>query len=353
MIAKFFFNKNNRNKGVTILELLVGIMVGSIIIQLAFFGFDVNRRMYLSDAVKNDIYQNLRTVFDIVGPTITQAGQGIGNDPRFPVISIEPYPIGSTNSQITIRQLKLTTKLPVCQTVTAGSQTQIYVIDTSTDPDNPVPAGCDPVSTSSTNHYPANLGQWKVHRSANGGRVRAYIYNGNGTGEFLNYTGEKIFDASGVEITTDPTENQVASAAITVSGNLTNEYQAGSATQLLILEERSYRLNSNNTLEAIVDGNETNLVNNVDQFRVTATVRQGNTSSECTRLVGPGAASVSCSPGLASDYQWSQITGLRVDVKPKIPANEAGLSKKTIDDINDLSQTQSFYPRNLINFVTE
>ncbi len=74
------------NRGVSLVELIVGVIVGGILIQLAYFAFSVNRQLYLKDAAKNDTNQSLRTVFEVVGPTITQAGEGVGTDPKFPVL---------------------------------------------------------------------------------------------------------------------------------------------------------------------------------------------------------------------------------------------------------------------------
>ncbi|MFM1843534.1 MAG: hypothetical protein RLZZ490_2277, partial [Cyanobacteriota bacterium] len=197
------------HQGMTLIELIVGVIIGGILIQLAYFVFSVNRQMYLADVAKNETNQNLKTVFDMVGPLITQAGEGVGTDPKFPVISIRPYPTGSTNSEIIVRLLKFSTKLRLCEDVAAGAPTEITVF--STDPGAPV--GCDPVDNNNDN-YPDDWAGWKRYREVNGrwtpgGRgIRIFIYNGNGVGEWLTYTGEKIYDASGAEITTPPTPGQ-------------------------------------------------------------------------------------------------------------------------------------------------
>ncbi|QHU99303.1 type II secretion system protein [Synechocystis sp. CACIAM 05] len=346
--APKFKQKNNR--GVSLIELIVGVIIGGILIQLAYFAFSVNREMYLKDAAKNNTNQNLKTVFEIVGPTITQAGEGIGTDPNFPVISIQPFPTGSTNSEIVVRQLKIATRLRVCEDVTAGVQTEITVLrstdDSTKTPEIP-PAGCAPVDGNGDN-YPDDLAQWKSYRESNGGNLRVYIYNGNGQGEFLNYASEAIYDAGGSAIAGTPTSGQVASAAIGVTGNLTNNYTAGGSTQLLILEERGYRLNGT-TLQATIDGVSIDVIDNVGQFTVTATVIQNNTPSDCTRLL-PQTSTFTCAPALTTTYNWSQINGINVTSRPSIGENTPGLSASNVSQINGKSQTQIFYPRNLINF---
>ncbi|MCT0252388.1 MULTISPECIES: Tfp pilus assembly protein FimT/FimU [unclassified Synechocystis] len=336
------FTKHN-NRGVSLVELIVGVIIGGILIQLAYFAFSVNREMYLKDAAKNNSNQNLKTVFEVVGPTITQAGEGIGTDPNFPVISIRPFPNGSTNSEIIIRQLKIATRLRVCEDITAGTQTEITVLSA----DVTAPAGCAPVDGNGDN-YPDDLAQWKSYRESNGGNLRVYIYNGNGQGEFLNYASEAIYDTGGSAIAGTPSLGQVASAAIGVTGNLTNNYTAGGSTQLLVLEERGYRLNET-TLQATIDGVSINVIDNVGQFTVTATVRQNNANSVCTTLL-PQTNTFTCTPSLATTYNWSQINGINVTSRPNVGDNAPGLSANNITQINSKSQTQTFYPRNLINF---
>ncbi|MBE9241298.1 PilW family protein [Synechocystis salina] len=334
--------KNNR--GVTVIELIVSVVIAGILLQLASFAFFVNREMYLKDAAKNDTNQNLRTVFDIVGPAITQAGEGVGVDSSFPVISIEPFPSGSDNSKLTVRQLKVSTKLRICQGLTAGAQTSITVLTS----DLAAPAGCVPVDGNGDN-YPDDWLEWRSYRQSNGGTLGIYIYDGSGRLERLNYTGEKIYDAGGGAISGTPSANQVASASIDVTGTLANTYTAGGATRLIIVEERTYQLNGNTLQTSIDGGSPVNLINNVGQFTVRAAVRQGNTVSQCTTLL-PQTNSFTCSPTLADTYNWSQIDGIEVTSKPNLASNTPGLSTTNIDNINSRIQTQTFYPRNLINF---
>jgi len=334
-----------KHQGMTLLELIVGVIIGGILIQLAYFAFSVNRQLYLADVAKNETNQNLKTVFDVVGPLITQAGEGVGTDPKFPVIAIRPYPTGSTNSEIIVRLLKFSTKLRLCEPVAAGTTTEITVFSTDTS----APVGCAPVDNNN-DHYPDDWAGWKRYREVNGRRIRIFIYNGDGVGEWLTYTGEKIYDASGTEITTAPTSGQVAKSTIRVTGTLVNNYAAGGATQLLVLEEQGYRLDQDtNVLQSLVGSNVVNLINNVGQFTVTATVKQGNISSDCTTLL-PQTNSFTCTPTLAGTYNWSQINGINVTARPNVGADTPGLSTTVITQINNAAQTQTFYPRNLLNF---
>lgn len=169
-------------------------------------------------------------------------------------------------------------------------------------------------------------------------------------GEWLTFASETVSDASGTAITGNPTAGQVDSASIGVTGTLVNNYAAGGATQLLILEEQGYRLDqSTNTLQAVIGTNVINLISDVGQFTVQARVRQGNTTSQCTTLL-PQTNSFTCTPALTDTYNWSQIDGIQVTSRSNIGNNIPGLSTAGVTQINNLTQTQTFYPRNLLNF---
>ncbi len=106
----------------------------------------------------------------------------------------------------------------LCENLAAGaSPTEIKVLDSANRPRLVVPLPTLPLSTLT------DLATWKSFRENNGASVRIFIYNGDGLGEELTYTGEKIYDASDTEITGTPTAGQVASASleVTVTGTLT------------------------------------------------------------------------------------------------------------------------------------
>ncbi|MFN5515851.1 MAG: prepilin-type cleavage/methylation domain-containing protein [Cyanobacteriota bacterium] len=329
------------------LELIAGVVIGGILIQLAYFGFSLNRQIYLNDAKRNEVDQTLKSAFDLIGPSIIQAGQGVGSDPKFPVITIT-NPNADGDNAITITQLSSTTKLPVCGNISAGSLTAITVVDTTATP--PI-AACDLVD-GNANGDPDNVAIWRNLRLSNQGILTISLYDGAGDLKELQYTGEKFYDSGGAEITGTPAPGQVARVTLTVSGTVSTNYTAGSAAQLFLLERRTYRRNGD-VLETRLNnsGAWSGLVNGIGRFRVTATVRQGGTNSTCTMIDQTQAPPTACAPALGQTYEWSQIYSIEVSVKPKALAdNEPGLTKGLIDALNSLEETQSFYPRNLLNF---
>lgn len=338
------------SSGLTLLELIAGVLIGGLLIQLAYFGFSLNRQVYLNDAKRNEVDQTLKSVFDLVGPSIIQAGEGVGSNPQFPVFTITT-PDANGDNTITITQLSSTVKLPICGTVNAGSVTTVSVLDTTATP--PI-ASCD-LADGNADGYPDNVAIWRNLRLSNKGTLTINLYDGAGDLKELQYTGEKFYDSAGAEITGTPTAGQVARVTLTVSGPVLTAppapYAAGGAAQFFLLERRTYRRNGD-FLETRLNntGAWSALVNGLGRFRVTATVRQEGANSTCSALpAAVGAAA--CAPALTKVYEWSQIYSIEVSVKAKALANnEPGLSKGVIDSINSLEETQSFYPRNLLNF---
>ena len=358
----FFRTKISQNlsKGISLVELLLAMLVAGIIIQLAYFGFSWNRQLYLNDQVRNEANQNLITAFSIVGSDIKQAGAGL--DASFPAVLISPYPTNAGtpnlnsptfptfNSEITLRRLVLGSQPRTCKnnattppTTISGSPTEIFVLNSAS-----LVAGCDNTE---------NINILKNYRQQNGGSVRIFIYpSTNGSGEFLNYTGENFYPNSSSTTST--------STSLIVNGTLTGTYNISSA-KIMLIEERKYRLGCSDSsisdascpadklqnLQLIVNnGNPVNLVNKIGNFAVTATVQQDITSTTtaqflCWIITQAGATTCSNNPPpsspatttLPNSYAWSQLYSINVTLKPQAVSN-------------NLQQTQNFLPRNVLNY---
>ena len=358
----FFRTKISQNlsKGISLVELLLAMLVAGIIIQLAYLGFSWNRQLYLNDQVRNEANQNLITAFSIVGSDIKQAGAGL--DASFPAVLISPYPTNAGtpnlnsptfptfNSEITLRRLVLGSQPRTCKnnattppTTISGSPTEIFVLNSAS-----LVAGCDNTE---------NINILKNYRQQNGGSVRIFIYpSTNGSGEFLNYTGENFYPNSSSTTST--------STSLIVNGTLTGTYNISSA-KIMLIEERKYRLGCSDSsisdascpadklqnLQLIVNnGNPVNLVNKIGNFAVTATVQQDITSTTtaqflCWIITQAGATTCSNNPPpsspatttLPNSYAWSQLYSINVTLKPQAVSN-------------NLQQTQNFLPRNVLNY---
>jgi type II secretory pathway pseudopilin PulG len=360
----------NVSKGISLVELLLAMLVAGIIIQLAYLGFSWNRQLYLNDQAKNEANQNLITAFSIVGSDIKQAGAGL--DAGFPAVLISPYPTNAGtpnlnsptfptfNSEITLRRLIPGTQPSrICPnnattppTTISGSPTEIFVLN-SLKQLIPPPIGVSPAPEAGCDNDTA-VTELRNYRLQNGGTVRIFIYpSTNGSGEFLNYTGENFY----------PNASSTTSTSLIVNGTLTGTYNISSA-KIMLIEERKYRLGCSDSnisdascptdklqnLQLIVNnGNPVNLVNKIGNFAVTATIQQDITSTTTAQFLCwliPQSGNPTCSnnppptsPATASvtDYVWSQLYSINVTLKPQ------GVS-------NNLQQTQNFLPRNVLNY---
>jgi hypothetical protein len=363
-------NSQKLAKGISLVELLLAMLVVGIIIQLAYLGFSWNRQLYLNDQAKNEASQNLTTAFSIVGSDIKQAGAGL--DASFPAVLITPYPTNAGtpnltsptfptfNSEITLRRLILGTQPRICPnnattppTTISGSPTEIFVLNSL----QPLPPSSVPPEAGCANDTAgvAVVTTLRNYRLQNGGSVRIFIYpSTNGSGEFLNYTGENFY----------PNASSTTSTSLIVNGTLTGTYNISSA-KIMLIQERKYRLGCSDSsiadtacpndklqnLQLIVNnGNPVNLVNKIGNFAVTATIQQDITSTTtaqflCWIITQAGATSCSNNPPpsspatttLPNSYAWSQLYSINVTLKPQ------GIS-------NNLQQTQNFLPRNVLNY---
>lgn len=323
-------------KGVTLGELLIGSLVSSVIISLGFMGFSWSRQIYLQDQQSNDINQTLRSVFEVVGSDIRQAGEGFAEDPNFPSLVISE---NSGNSEIAIRRSLLTGSLPVCRQVVSGTSDAVVVVD-----ETGSIAGCD-VIDDDNNGWPDNLESWREYRVSNGATIRAFIYDGTGNGEFFDYNGEETFATDGSSVM--PSPDVVASASITThSHTWANTYEANGSSRIYLIEERRYRLRNNN-LELVIDDDESqtsSIVGNLESFEIITHIQQDlstDSSQRYTCTIIPPEDSTSCDATLPNPYVWSQIRF--IEIKPKVLISNPLSAVET-------EQSQKVFPRNILNY---
>lgn len=321
------------NNGFTLIELLVAILIASIVLGIALQIAIYNRKLYLEDQARNRVNQNLRAVMDIVGADVRQAGEQIG-DSSFPVITIEQDDTDVTGvkaSELVIRRNLLGITLPVCNQINAGSnRDNVFIADNSGSP----PAGCSPQADTDGDGWPDNLDLWRNYRLTHGGEVRAYIYNGNGNGEFFTYDAE---DNSGFKIHKGNSERWQY------------DYNTNNA-KIYLLEERRYRIcpssqltqnsctssrtNGNNVLQLVTNGDystPTNLVSALTGFQVQAFMQDGTVQSTFP----------------ATGYNWSQLKNIRVDIAGSDPSQGTLITTK--QNIAKRQISAVFFPRNIIS----
>ena len=370
----------NSNKGFTLLELLIASVVSSIVLGLALTLIVDQRKLFVKDQGRTQANQNLRAAIDLVGTDIKQAGERLIGTP-FAVVQVIDG--GASSDRLVLQRRVISEVLPVCQTITAGTQNQIIV---STNPSSSaaVPGSTDCTFSNAngvpigTDLWPDNLEQWRNTRCsrdapdvvppvcnrliditandsclAQGGNDReclwAYIYDPNTKkGEFFHYT----FESSSISGTTTRYRIHRAPSATPINNTwqFTYTYTAPNAVVpnpinpvIHVLEERSYKLVDNPSLpgdkilELIFNRQTTKpikLVNQLKDFQVRAFLTPPPALPALPFVVNFNATS----PIPPATYtNWQTIKAIEVELTEKV-------------EPTDLTPNQilssKFFPRN-------
>jgi hypothetical protein len=189
-LATFLTLKSRTTRGITMLELIVASVVALSILSVALGAISEQRRQVLGDRTQAGVNDNLRIASDIIGQDIKQTGELLDADFNLPGVSIIPGTNTGDPSTLVLQRQLLGQKLPVCQTLTAGSaSTSIdvsVVSDTGFTPASytncpysytapAAPATSEPSTTLSTLLPTDNLRQWRNYRCTADGPGSANI----------------------------------------------------------------------------------------------------------------------------------------------------------------------------------
>jgi len=375
MVKQFILLKqfiHDSNKGFTLLELLVTLVVASIITGLALKLIVDQRQLFLNDQIRTQTNQNLRASLDLVGADIKQAGERLTTS-TLPVIKIINGATADDPDELVLQRLIIDQILPVCQTVTKNTtQSTIEVAQRGG-------VGlCNASFSSPTDILPISLNQWKDSRCVRDGipgcarttninRVTttnrcaeekdgidreclwAYIYDpANNRGEFFLYGFEDPKDTPNTSTNTYRIHR--------VDGGTwqnTYTYSNTSATNpiLYILEERRYRLVANGSDDKVLEltiNQQTSpnflvdkqtspirLVNQLSNFKVQALMQNNITPSPRVNFNNP--ASLPTAPAVDD---WKQIKAIEIKVTAR---NTAPNSTK----VSNPTSSAKFFPRNI------
>jgi hypothetical protein len=354
----------NPNQGLTLTELIASTVVASIVITVTLGGSMFNRELYAQDEVRTRVNQTLRSSMDLVGVDIQQMGEQIRrDDPRFPVVELtrefsNPNVIDDNwTSTLTMRR-NLLPYLPVCQDLgnlaTSAPMNGITSIQVFTRADA-TPGAVRPPGDCATlaneldpNSAPAvdaTVARWDTARQNNGGTLRAFLYDGQGGGQFVTVTalpGNSPANA--------------ATRAITIqSTNGVQVYTNGFA-KLYFLEERRYEVDANNNLQLTVDnGTPQTIVSGIQRFQVRIDTDPLVTTDPlvshfafCERNAAERCFDPTATSG--SEYDaWSVINRLRVTLVAENP-NGAGSQVRSKSEEASRILSEDFFPRNAMNF---
>jgi type II secretory pathway pseudopilin PulG len=359
------------NVGITLVELIASTVVASMVISVAFGGMMFNRELYAQDEVRTRVNQTLRSAMDLVGADAQQIGEQILRaDPAFPAVELRRTPAtpapGSTDwSSSLIMRRNLLPFLTVCQNlgnpgdseatppVAPTSQTgitSIQIFTRDTNPNDEVrPEGtCGELSNERDNAsapaIDAVRDRWNTARTNNGGTLRAFLYDGNGGGQFVTVTGFTSPDAN--------------SRTVTIQSANGLQFYANGRARLYFLEERRYEVDTNRNLTLkIDDGTPQTVVSGVERFQVRITTNPVVSTdplinhfafceySQADRCLNPDT-SISADARLDS---WSVINHLRVTLIARDTTAENGrIDPKSQESARTISE--DFFPRNVMNF---
>lgn len=290
--------KADSDCGHTLLELLVALTITLTVTALVGGALRYDSDVYLTDAARTKIQQNLRGALDIIAMNVRQAGEGL--DSYFPALSLSQSEDPET-SVLSLRRKILDEVLSLCKDALVGD-TKVFVSNQTSSA-----LECLPTNIAS------GLAAWVANRSAHDGKVRIYIYNRVAKqGEFLDYThegqnaGDDYLDISALKF-----------------------FYPASSTALYVLEEYSFQLNpETQTLQLNQDGRTdgpADVAYNVTQFQVKLRMQ------DTTELL-------SLAP--TDTKGWKNIRGVSISLRGQGGWRSTKMSREV---------TAEYFPRNVLS----
>jgi prepilin-type N-terminal cleavage/methylation domain-containing protein len=379
------------NRGFTLIELIVGLLIMSIVGGLAMNAFIGASKDFSEDKKNIDSSQNLSAILELIGNDIKQSGEQI-NEAKFPVIKIEVIPAGDVtnkpgSSKITIRRA-LTSPLTLCETIvgsaapiTAGKLTVADEANSNTN--------CK-VGTLSTTSLPSAT----ITRPKSLKEVRDYRcklddlnadYSLSSTTDFCRNPKASPDQENVLAAMSDGTGNirtfryiddteETANTKYTISfaGSLSaslpnsGTYSLGTSP-IYLIEERVYTLGIDNSVKLQIDGGTVEtLVKGIETFKVSARV-YGDKTTKNPDAIDP-ASTISgttnvlplarrcdsavpyyiCNFNSTTVDDWKTLQGVKVELQAKYDATGRGATASA-KDIEKLSAKAEFFPRNVLS----
>lgn len=361
------------NKGFTLLELLVGMIMTLIIGGLALDLFINASKTFNEDKKNIDSSQNLSAVLRIIGDDIKQSGEQIINDNRFPVIEIGPNNDAENmpgSSKIIVRRA-LTSSVSLCESIdsTFGNSTIIVADDSLSDPT------CKP-GTSETTTIPSPITRPSPLREVRDYRCKLDDLNADysdsepRTKDFCEPTKPTpdkenvlaaISDKDGSirtfryldDVETIPNlQYKLSIDSLSPSKPvLTATYNIGDP--IYLIEERTYTLDNKGKIKLkIGDQSAETLIGGIQSFNISARLYSDATTKVVK--VDPATPCVK-DPKYAcvfdsstTDYNWKNIAGVKVELQAKYDSTGKN-PLPTEKELEKLSAAAEFFPRNVMS----
>jgi prepilin-type N-terminal cleavage/methylation domain-containing protein len=395
------------NRGVTLIELLIGIVISSVVIAGALAGSLPFRQLYLEDQISNDVDGTLRTALDLVGDDLLRVGENMYTTVKYPNLQITNSGTG-TSSEVIIRSSRVVA-LPVCEKVTSGSNTALTVglrlegtaFDVVSDPPA---AGAETTAKNARDardvdgcrvgsgadregNGPGNppgdgwpddtLNAWRNFRLNATAPVRARVFNETSSQEFTYDAEEKdpaptlpVPNGSTADISvligTNNYRGEIQKFKIKPASGTTWNADYGPGSLIFIEDVRRYKLQPINPsdlskgyyLELTINNEPPiRLVSGLSSFQVEVTKRSEpatvpptleSTFDFCWRNATPTGL-IPTPPSVCQDNnKWSQIQSIQITMGAVNPSRSDTLNPRDTDTLRTLSKR--FFPRSIVTF---
>ncbi len=390
---------HNSNKGFTLIELMVGLIIMVLIGGFAMNAFIEASTTFSKDKKNIDSSQNLSAILEMIGNDIKQSGEQI-NDTRFPVVEIEPNTdVGSMSgsSKITVRRA-LTTAMTLCEDITntdTNTKVTLTVADNSLLGIANCNAGTLLVGTLTATTLPTPITRPTALRDARNYRCKLDDINADYTSTITDFCNgnaqEKVLAAmsdgvgnvrifqytNDTEITAN-TKYQITIANLQTSKPLSTATYTSGTTPIYLVEERIYTLKSNGDFQLARDGGDAQtLIKGIKLFNVSARV-YGDKTTKQSDAIDPASAIAGTTNVLplirrcdaATPYyicnfntyrplgagtpptidDWKTLQGIKVSLQAKYDATGRGTeANANPKDIERLTAVAEFFPRNVLS----
>jgi prepilin-type N-terminal cleavage/methylation domain-containing protein len=399
-------------KGFTLVELLVGLVIMSIVGGLALNSLVEAGKGYSNDKRNIESSQNLSAVLEMVGNDIKQAGEQI-NDGKFPSVTIDYINTGTTalkagSSRITIRRA-LAQSLTLCENIASATsgKTSLIVADSSLTTNNNCNISATSTSinsnvvlsgaTTATALSPTLTRQSSLMTART---TRCQLDDPN-----INYTSfsntdfcqstkptapaidrEKVraamADSAGNIWTFDYLDDSVTTIGTTTThrmsiGEVNRTTQAVSAATatpakydinnaIYLIEERIYTLDPDGNLKLQKDGEATQvLISGIERFNVSAKIYLDPAAKTINTAPANACTSTQDSDANATQYactfnagdNWKTLAGIKVKLQAKYDPSggktyttaELTDSAATAPEILKLRAAAEYFPRNVLS----
>jgi prepilin-type N-terminal cleavage/methylation domain-containing protein len=366
---------SNKSQGFTLMELLVGMSVTTIVAGLVLQSLVQVQTTFTKDQKKVENGQKMSSVLEIIGREIRQAGELIV-EPNFPTIKITP--LSSGGASIIIYRA-ISEPISICQEIAGGtSVTELpFAIDTTVVSSCKVPSS----SITSPSVFPTKEQDWVTQRGA--GSLLGVLYRST-----TRKTKQFVYDR---EVSTTGTNSMslsigtVAFSIPVVTGANADDGKIMVGDTAYLVTKKEYLVCPSTSTDhpnelivrtnSLVESNATTsacsnpvaasdpiatvdtIATNIDRLNITTTTRPTVTAANPTPSPDLSPSLNGSFPIASPARNWQNIQGIKIVVKAKDPLgdgitgrNTSVLSTAAREKVEESFTAEgSFYPRNALS----